>query len=82
MIYTRTIRTLVGPVTLTIGEITGGYYFDYSMQPSTPGSDMLIRRQYVIGDFLARADDPVGVIQHIEETALADLGRKLTREIQ
>lgn len=80
MIYARTIRTLAGPVKVAIEETPTGYSYSYSVKTARGGD--LHRSVHLDGALLHSARDNVGYLRWVEETALADLGRELTREIQ
>lgn len=81
MIYARTIRTLAGPVKLTIEQ--NGSVFCYRYSVKTAGPDGALYRQVDVDEGALRYSEPPGeYLRWIEEHALADLGRELTREIQ
>lgn len=81
MIYTRTIRTLAGPVKLTIEQNGNSICYRYSVK--TDGPEGVLHRQVTVDAEALLYRKPTGeYLRWIEESALADLGVELTREIQ
>jgi len=82
MIYTRTIRTLVGPVKLTIERDGSTYRYRYSVKTPDGPEDVVCHTVIVDEGALHYKVSTGEYLRWIEENALGELGLKLTREIK